>query len=254
MAIIYYPGSDVKYYRISYDIIELMENNSYPLLQLKQLTSTKERFNPKKVIFVPHIMGAWAGSHFLDQFPKKEVEFWFTQIHRYGSIPLEEYVDALDKVTRVAVGTNIDEAYIVGHSAGCPLAAELGMALGVSRDHVYLGAPVYPFLPFIGPRARAVMQELRRSSQDSSSMPEAGTLNYWKKMIGLLVNRHPRRSYTNLKRLAQITQKQLVSATVVSGSRDIISPPTRFTNILVPRAEHNFAHLAPTIAAEILNS
>lgn len=222
------------------------------LISFKKLISSPIE-NPRTVIFVPPIGGEVPSPAILSRFATSGSDVWYANINRYGEA-LSKYVAGIteekDRMEKQG------ELYVVGYSTGCPLAAEFGKSVGLTKEHVILVGPCYPSRSLVKTRARAIGRRVIHrftTNQADRNVKLGDNFGYFNRNIPLLIRRNAYTNWKHLNEMGLITRKQLDYGIVVSGGRDVISPRTGHTNILVPEADHKFEDMTEAVVQHIRN-
>lgn len=221
------------------------------------------------VIFVPAIHGQPLTPDILDQFSQSNIDFWNTQIIKYGYPDADAYIEEMVKEIKQnpdipSVDNNL---YLMGYSAGAVLAAETGKALGLPPEKVLLIAPAYQANMFRGERTKLLMKRIKgmfSKNRDSANEPGGA---YIRRVLGQtdssLYGGETRQSrlpgvrkfkefsaWNKVQKGSQLGRNHLELGTIFNGKNDIISPSTKHSVVGV-YAGHGFKDFVPAVTQYI---
>lgn len=245
------------------------------LVELQQLSIIEGQKNPLSVILIPALVSNPPNQDILNQFSSIGADFWFTKINQYGNPNQELYANQLKKIIEdnpaIAANNNL---FIVGHSAGSVLAAELGKKLKLPKEQILLIATAFKPYLFRKERMKAIISKAsqiarnffrrKESGPSGKALPHFEYAWQFAKAGGFLYGNEKRsripgiqlvrdlRKWRKVSQASQTTEAHLQAGIVFSGKNDFaISPQTGQTDIYVHKAGHNFREFAPAIAQYI---
>lgn len=221
------------------------------LLEIVRIADSKDPSQAIDVIYAPPIMGELPSPETSELFSAANDNLYAVKINdQYTSPDIESYLQALIEELKTSIpDLDLGKLYLIGFSASCNMVAKTAQRMGLPKEQVLLGAPIWSPKHFLRERIHGVLRSIRHRTSISQAF--GIDMDYGRRLSQLRRDRTSAKGYDILRRFAFIPPDELSSGTVFSGRRDAVSPRTHHTDIYLPDAGHQFSQFAQKIVEYI---